>query len=327
MKNYFSIFLVLLFIILQSCNHHPPNPQPTNPQESIKIPDFNADSAHLFVAAQTAFGPRVPNSEAHRLCGSYLVHKMLQYSDTVFQQLFVTKAYTGEKLQAKNIIASFNLQASKRLILASHWDSRPFADHDPDPANRNKAIDGANDGASGVGVLIEVARQLQIIRPEIGVDIIFFDAEDFGTPESENLPGDWWCLGAQYWAKNPHVAGYHADYGILLDMVGATGATFYHEGISSYYAQNIVSKVWGKANKLGFGSYFINNQYHPVTDDHYYVNTLANIPMIDILHQDKSGNTGFYPYWHTTQDNIDKIDKVTLRVVGVTLLSVIRDEK
>lgn len=320
-KFWIWIFVPLLLI---ACHGKKENKDTNKPTE-ISTFAFEGDSAFAFVKAQVDFGPRTPNSEAHEKCADYLTTKLLQYCDTVYVQSFVATAYDGKKLNSKNIIGSFSPEKENRILLASHWDSRPMADHDAIEANQSKPIDGADDGASGVGVLLELARQLQKDRPEVGIDIIFFDAEDYGTPSSVNIPGDWWCLGSQYWAKNPHIEGYKANFGILLDMVGAPDAKFYHEYISGYYAREIVSKVWGTANKLGYGDLFINQQANPITDDHYYVNTLAHIPMIDIIHQDNTTGTGFRSVWHTTNDNINNISAATLEKVGKVLRTVISE--
>ena len=177
---------VILLFALFACNHN----QPTGPDnetrktENVQVPAFNADSAFAFVKAQTDFGPRVPNTEAHELCAAWLVEKLNGYADTVIVQEFRTRLYNNKGIDGKNIIASFNPQAKKRVILCSHWDSRPYADHDADEANWNTPIDGANDGASGVGVLIECARCFhnQTLPEKVGVDIILFDLEDFGPP-------------------------------------------------------------------------------------------------------------------------------------------------
>lgn len=326
MKNVylFLLFLLCLFL-LNNCDRSEKKETPSKP--TIEAAAFDADSAFSFVEMQTDFGPRVPNTEAHRQCGELLYSKMLQYADTVIVQDFIAVTYDGQKLKSKNIIAVFSPEKEKRILLGAHWDSRPIADYDLNPDNRKTPIDGANDGASGVGVLIELARQLHLNRPDVGIDIIFFDAEDWGTPQSEDVPGDWWCLGSQYWSKSKHIPGYKAQYGILLDMVGAADATFFHEGFSRHYASNIVSKVWGLAHQLGFGRYFINKSSNYITDDHYYINTLVKIPMINIVHQDNATGTGFYPYWHTVEDNIDKIDKNTLQVVGKTVLTHLYQEK
>jgi hypothetical protein len=325
------IFLAIIpFLILLSCNHSSNNTD-TLPQKenipTISIPDFNPDSAFFFVKTQTDFGPRVPNSEAHKKCALFLQNQLEKYCDIVIAQPFRTRTYDNVIINCKNLIGSFNPENPRRILLAAHWDSRPFADHDLNPANREQPIDGANDGASGVGVLLEVARQLKMIKPKIGVDIIFFDAEDWGTRNNNNESGDWWCLGSQHWAKNPHISNYKADFGILLDMVGAHNATFLQEGTSTQYASRIVAKVWKIAYRLGHKNYFLNAPGHHITDDHLYVNKLAKIPMIDIIHLDETTNTGFTYTWHTLQDNISIIDKTTLHVVGTTLLEVVRNEQ
>jgi hypothetical protein len=319
-----SAFCLLLFCI--SC-HHPNKNKPLKQEEqvTIAIPLFDADSAYHFVKMQTDFGPRVPNTEAHKNCEQFLQKQLEKYCDKVFVQSFVTTTYDGTKINCKNLIGAFHPENPKRILLASHWDSRPFADSDPNPANRDKPIGGANDGASGVGVLLEIARQLKEKNPEVGIDIIFFDAEDWGTRNSQNESGDWWCLGSQHWAKNLHIVNYKANFGILLDMVGASNAKFLQEAHSTFFASSIVTKTWGIAYRLGYKNYFINTASNPITDDHLYVNRIAKIPMINIIHQDNSTNTGFPSTWHTLQDNISNIDKHTLYVVGTTVLAVINE--
>lgn len=328
MKKCIFIFFLIIALANYSCRQQ--KEQAINDKGSniqLQAPDFNVDSAFYFVKLQTDFGPRVPNSLAHQECLQQLFSLLQTYCDTVYLQNFEAFAYDKSVLKSTNLIGVFNFTAKRRILLGAHWDSRPFADYDPDPKMRDKPIDGANDGASGVGVLLEIARQLKIKNPLIGVDIIFFDSEDYGTPASENLEGDWWGLGAQYWAKSAFKQNYHADFGILLDMVGGRDATFYHEGFSSFYAPEVISKVWSKAYQLGHGSYFINEGANPIIDDHYYVNKFAHIKMINIIHQDKKSSTGFTSTWHTQADNISNIDKQTLKVVGETVLAVIYDEK
>ena len=291
---------------------------------SIAVPTFDADSAYSYVATQVAFGPRVPNTDAHKACASYLASELERHGATVYVQDAVLTAYNGNKLNAQNIIGSFKPEEKHRILLFAHWDSRPYADWDADEANHRKPIDGADDGGSGVGVLLEIARQIGENAPKAGIDIIFFDAEDYGTPEfvNENHP-DSWALGSQFWAKNPHVPNYTAEYGILLDMVGAKGATFYKEGFSVQYAARYVEKVWSAARKLGYGKYFINSKIGDITDDHKYVIKGRHIPCIDIINYKPNTNKGFADYWHTMDDNMDIIDKQTLKAVGQTVLEVI----
>jgi len=325
--NKYWLLLGVVALLLSSCGDKKDKKESVTPEVEVILPDFNADSAFHFVQAQTEFGPRVPNGDAHAQCAVFLTQTLKLYCDTFYVQEYIATTYNGIKLRAKNMIGSFNPDHEKRIFLAAHWDSRPYADHDPDRANHEKPIDGANDGASGVGVLLEIARQLAIKNPNIGVDIIFFDAEDWGPPTGSNLNGDWWCLGSQHWAQNPHLESYRAEYGILLDMVGASDAKFYHEGYSSHYAQSIVSKIWGTAHRLGFSNLFINQPGNPIIDDHLYVNQIAKIPTVNIVHQDNHTGTGFNHTWHTLMDNISNIDKNSLDKVGKTVLAVIYSEE
>lgn len=332
MKTYSSLVLFGLLLLGVACGV---SSSPTESTESatalaekaVAMPDFDADSAYLFVSEQMDFGPRVPQTSAHALCARYLEKKMLGYADEVTVQDFSMKIWNGERRAGKNIIASFAPEHPQRLLLAAHWDSRPMADHDPLPENWAQAVPGANDGASGVGVLLEIARQLSIKAPSVGVDIIFFDLEDWGTPQNEEeVDPDTWCLGSQYWAENPHKIGYSAYYGILLDMVGCAQPCFTREGISMYYASDIVDKVWKTAHQLGFSSVFRNEKTGMIVDDHLYVNKIAKIPMINIIHYDSQTATHFYPYWHTVHDDLSKIDKNTLRIVGQVVLAQIYRE-
>ncbi|TAJ14868.1 M28 family peptidase [Marinilabiliaceae bacterium JC017] len=296
---------------------------------TIATPIFNGDSAYHYVDAQVAFGPRVPNTEKHAACANYLASQLKRFGAHVIVQEAPVIAFDGTTLNAKNIIGQFNPEQKKRILLFAHWDTRPFADHDPDPAKRNTPILGANDGASGVGVLLEIARQLGKTDHHLGIDIIFFDAEDYGTPDHKNMPykEDTWCLGSQYWAKNPHTPNYRAKYGILLDMVGARDALFYKERYSMQYAPNIVEKVWNTAADIGYLRHFSYDLGGQITDDHVYVATIRNIPCIDIIQHDPMSETSFGTYWHTHDDTMENIDKNTLKAVGQTVLEVIYSEK
>ena len=296
-------------------------PEATN---NMSAPVFNQDSAYTFVERQVQFGPRVPNTEAHKACAQYLSSELDRFGAKIYVQEAVLTAYNGDRLQASNIIGVFNPEQTKRVLLFAHWDSRPYSDRDPDVNNHHKPIDGADDGASGVGVLLEIARQIGIQGIGIGIDIIFFDAEDYGVPDFLNdYSPDSWCLGSQFWAKNPHVPNYKAEYGILLDMAGSRNATFYKESLSVQYAAPIVERVWSTARNLGYGKFFINASGGFITDDHEYIIKLRSIPCIDIINYNPSTPHGFGSYWHTQQDTMDNIDRETLKAVGQTILEVI----
>ncbi len=295
------------------------------------LPEFCADSAYNYIKRQTDFGPRVPNTKAHDDCGIWLAAKLASFgADKVHLQNFDAKTFDGNTLKCLNIIGSFNSDCPTRVILCSHWDSRPWADNDPDPSKHKTPVDAANDGASGVAVILEIARQMQQKAPQIGIDCIFLDAEDWGPGDDykgEHLE-TWWGLGTQEWARNPHEKGYKARYAILLDMVGGKGATFYREKYSVMFGKQYVDKVWNAASQLGYSSLFRKQDGFYVTDDHYFINTIARIPAIDIVpYIPNCPSSSFGPTWHTTQDNIDNIDKNVLEAVGKTLISVIYNEK
>jgi len=325
-----SILIVIPFLLYACGGENKPTQKNNALQTTIKskvtVPDFNADSAYAFVEKQLSFGPRVPGSDAHKACASWLETELKRFTDHVIVQEFKSRIYNNEIFDGTNIIASFKPEIKNRIFLSAHWDSRPFADHDPDDSKHNTPIDGANDGASGTGVLIEIARQLSIRQPKIGVDIILFDLEDYGPPQDSQTSEstDTWGLGSQYWAKNTHVPGYTARYGILLDMVGASNAIFMKEGFSVYFAPDHVDKIWNIASDIGYGDYFVEQEGGYITDDHYFINLMAQIPTINIIHLDPASvNGSFYDHWHTVSDNLEQIDRSTLKIVGQTVLTVI----
>ncbi|MDE5736038.1 MAG: M28 family peptidase [Bacteroidales bacterium] len=290
---------------------------------------FDRDSAYAFVARQVAFGPRTPGSVAHDRCADYLYAVLAGCADTVIRQPFTAERWDGRAMQGVNIIACFAPENPRRVLLAAHWDSRPYADQEADSTLHRTPIDGANDGASGVGVLLEVARVLAAHAPAVGVDIVLFDLEDAGRPDFiPYTPGDenTWCKGSQHWAAQPHTPGYTAAYGILLDMVGNRQPMFAQESTSLYYAADILDKVWAVAAESGYGAVFVPNRTGGIIDDHLFVNRLARIPMIDIIHKDFGTSTGFFPQWHTLQDNMAQIDPNTLDIVGKTLLETLYRE-
>ncbi len=329
MKKSITIFFLVLLATACSDSGSKNSASEIVQKDLIKAPALNADSVYSFVQAQVDFGPRVPNSEAHQAAADYFVNKFRSYGAKVVVQEFEDQNYEGKTLKLKNIIASFNLAAKKRILLAAHWDTRQFSDKDKE--NVYGKLDGANDGASGVGVLLEVARVISVNdAPSVGVDFILFDGEDGGEHRdmaSVAFTGgkeSWWCLGSQYWSKNKHAANYTAYYGVLLDMVGASGATFYQDTISKNNAQRIVDKVWNNAAQLGHGKFFINKPGLELMDDHLFVNKYARIPMIDII--DMRGGVAFVPEHHTQNDNMEAIDKNTLKAVGEVLLSMLYNE-
>jgi len=327
--------LLVTFLILGACKEEvkkvenkteTPKNIPSNVVKDIQVPIFDGNAAYNYVKKQVEFGPRVPNSAGHKKCGDFLVNEFAKVGLSVIEQKAILTAFDGTKLNARNIIASLNPDAEKRILLMAHWDTRPFADQDS--KDRTKPILGANDGASGVAVLLEVANILVKDSLKIGIDIILFDAEDYGQPEGTMVSPkpDTYCLGSQYWAKNKHKANYKAEFGILLDMVGAKDAVFTKEGTSVYYAPQIVNKVWDIARYKGYEKYFSYQQTNPITDDHFYVNEIAKIPSIDIIHYDASTPSHFGKYWHTHNDNLEAVDAQTLQIVGQVLLEVIYRE-
>ena len=316
----FFLGILLVFLSIYACKENKTQQQQQKQVELPPLPDFNSDSVYAFVKAQIDFGPRVPNTKAHVNCGDYLINKMKGWCDTVIVQAGTVTAFDKTRLSFRNIISSFNPQTKRRILLFAHWDTRPWSDQDT--INKDKPSLGADDGASGVAVLMEIARQLKKNKTGIGIDIIFFDAEDWGMEGGGPGAEDSYALGTQYWAGKLHVNNYTADYGILLDMVGAKGAQFRKEGLSRTEAGFVVDKVWQMANRLGYSSYFLYEDGGWVTDDHVYVNQI-NIPSIDIIHSSHATKSGFPAHWHTHADNIDVIDRNVMKAVGQTLIGVI----
>lgn len=292
----------------------------TTTPETAPTVVFNADSAYAYVQRQCDFGPRVPNSEAHRECGDWMAAELRSRGANVTEQRMKLKAFDGTTLDARNIIAEFYPEKERRVLLLAHWDCRPWADNDPNPDNHRKPVDGANDGASGTGVLLEMARLLQSHEPSIGVDILLVDAEDWGETEGDESS---WALGTQHWLQYPHRKGYAMpEYGILLDMVGNADASFKKEYFSLRFASSIVEKIWKTAEQLGYSSKFPDTKGGAITDDHLFVNA-AGIPCVDIIDQRTDSQTGFFPQWHTTDDKMTHIDRSTLKAVGQTVATLL----
>lgn len=313
--------VVLLF--LSSCNggaDKPSSTVTTQPTAQVKTPSFNADSAYSLVATQVAFGPRTPGSAAQKQCAAWMTTQLKQCCDTVYTQTTTVTGGDKKQLPCINLVGSINPSAKRRILLLTHWDSRPWGDEDKQ--DKDKPILAADDGGSGVAVLLEVAKQVKAmgLSPELGVDILFTDVEDYGKDVwGENS----FCLGTQYWAAHPHVAGYKAEFGILLDMVGARGAQFPLERISRQFADGVQQNVWQAAAHAGYSSFFPYADAPGITDDHVPVNQIAGIKTIDIVNLTNNPRSPFAAHWHTHQDNMDVIDRNTLKAVGQTLLQVI----
>lgn len=314
MKKRFLIISLFMLLTVACTN----TATTTEQAETKMFPEFNADSCLLYLKAQTDLGARVPNTDAHDRCRDYIVYKFEQCGLKVIKQDAELKAHDGKILHSTNIIASFNPDVRNRIFIASHYDSRPWCDEESLKEDAANPVLGANDGASGVAVMIELARIISQNPIEtIGVDLICFDSEDYGISGAENS----FCLGSQYWAKNLHRRDYKPRFGILLDMVGDPNAAFYREQVSEYYASDIVDLVWKEAGKAGYSDVFKNQQGGAITDDHYYVNALAGIPCIDII--DYKPGIGFPETWHTAHDTPDHISAKTLGIVGNVLVRLI----
>lgn len=319
--------LAVLFLSCHAGEDKKPNAGVSNPAKTeVYAPAFDADSAYAYVAQQVAFGPRVPNTPEHAACALWLASELKRHGAEVTVQEGRARAFDGTILNMKNIVGTFHPESRDRILLFAHWDTRPFADKDT--VRLREPIDGANDGASGVGVLLEIARQLGLEAADVGVDIVFFDAEDYGRPEWLPAIEDGyktWCLGSQFWAANPHRIGYRARFGILLDMVGAGDAVFHQEGTSLRYAPHVVRKIWKRAADLGFSDRFNSSPTPPTVDDNLFVSELAGIPSANIVdYRTQVRPMGYGPFHHTHADNMDVIDRETLAQVGATVLSVVR---
>jgi hypothetical protein len=327
-----KILLFQAIFLIFSCKEIKQNtPVETKPFYSENVPIFNADSAFLYVKNQVDFGPRVPGTKAWSNCASWYLELLKPYNLTISEQKTKVKNHSNKELPVHNIMVQYNASAKKRILIASHWDSRAIADQDTE--RKAEAVLGADDGASGVGVMLEIIRVINLKKDlKIGVDFLFIDTEDVGPADYEALDlsdverMNSWCLGSQYWAKNKVPAGYNANFGVLLDMVGGKGNTFTMEGTSMMFAGSAMKKVWDTGNRIGYSAFFLYEKTSPVTDDHLFINQLAGLPMIDIINHQINQEPSFGKCWHTHCDDMNRIDKSTLKAVGQTLLQVLYDE-
>lgn len=321
----FHLPFSLFFLLMLGCT-----PAHKELADSIVLhpaPEFNADSAYIHIEKQVTFGPRIPGLESHAQCGDYLVERLRSYGAEVTEQRdSVTVAY-GLRLPIRNIIASFAPEKSDQILLVAHWDSRPVADMD---SNRpNEPIEGAHDGASGVGVLLEIARLISLQQPAVGVNIILFDTEDQGKvwEDGDDFETEFfYCMGSRHWAANPHLSGYKAKYGIMLDMVAAADARFTLEEHSMKHAAPQMRNLWAIAHKLGYGHYFPFNLTRTVQHDHQFLTEIAGIPTLAIMHHDIESQYAFGSYWHTHEDNLASVDRNTLKAVGQSLVQTLFNE-
>lgn len=328
MKNFIMAMLTVAAISLGACGSKTAADSGDNAEAGVLTApvEADADSLYGFVAAQVGFGPRVPGSQAHGECRRFIADRLSAYGvDPVDVEADPVTTWDGKRLVAHNIMGRVNPGAKERVLLLAHYDTRPWADEDPNPENRATPIDGANDGGSGVAVLLEIARKLQEHPLDsIGVDLLFVDLEDSGQSGAGDEGS--WCLGTQEWVKRiPYTLDDTPRFGILLDMVGGDRAVFHREHISQSYAKGIVDKIWALAAASGYADRFPNSMGGSVIDDHLHVNQ-AGIPCVDIIESCNPHTGSFNPTWHTTADNLASIDRETLRIVAQVVLNLLYRE-
>jgi Zn-dependent M28 family amino/carboxypeptidase len=319
MKKIIPFLILALFTF--SCGHK--EKEDTYPAFELtsngNVPKFNGDTAYAFTAKQVSFGPRNPGSGGHSEALNYFYNQFEQYTDSVQLQQFSYSGYNNEVLNLTNIIASFNPDDTNRIMITAHWDTRPRSDNDQNPTNVNLPILGANDGASGCGVILELARLLKNNKVKYGIDLVLLDGEDYG--KDDDL--DNFCIGTKYFTENMN-GRITPAFAINLDMVGDKNASFPVEGYSNQYAPDIVNMVWNIADQIGAAD-FIRNNYSQIYDDHLILNQ-GGIKAVDIIDADLVGNhtAGIRRnYWHTQNDNMKNISAQTLQQVGDVLTHLI----
>ena len=300
--------------------------------DTVNVPQFNVENAYKSIVEQCNFGPRVPNTDAHEKCADYIATAFEKLGYKVTLQTATLPRYDGVSMKNVNIFASCDTVSERRILISAHWDSRPWADQDDNEENHKKPVLAANDGASGVAVMLELARIIRQQQPGIAVDFVCFDTEDCGTPEWDKTGNDQkdeatWCLGSQYFAANLPTPEYRPIYAVNLDMVGGKGAKFLQEGFSKRYAPNVVDKIWAAAALAGYSTVFPVQDGGYATDDHLPLIQIAGIPTVDIIPCYTDYENSFGPTWHTVNDTMENIDPNTLKAVGQTMVQVLFSEK
>jgi len=307
MMRYRRVGSLAVLAFLGGCSSPPPAP----PRE------FDGATAFRYAEAQVAFGPRVPGTEGHRRMAAWLDSLARAKADSVLIQDWVNVTAKGARVPLHNVMMRFNPAAADRILFLAHWDTRPTADKAINPEDRNKPIPGANDGASGVAVLLGVADALRKTPSSLGVDLLFVDGEDFGSFEDSTET----LLGARYYAKN-QAPGPKPLFAVLFDMIGDRDLQIYQEGNSLLGAPEVVERVWEAAKIAGYSKVFIAAPRHTLVDDHLPLQQ-AGIRAIDVIDYDYGNNNSL---WHTPDDTIDKLSVQSLQAVGDVGMTVIRLE-
>jgi glutaminyl-peptide cyclotransferase len=292
----------VLALGLAACSHEAP-PPPAH--------EFEGTAAFEYLKTQVAFGPRIPGTKPHEQMAQWLDSLLRRRTDTLVVQAWTHVTAKGDSLPLRNFIARFSPKATTRVLFLAHWDTRPRSDG-PNSKNPKAPVPGANDGASGVAVLLGVADALKRHPPTIGVDLLFDDGEDYGDFNQE--PGDV-LIGARYYAAHP-VSGERPKYAVLFDLVADRDLQIYQEGNSLTGAPEIVNLVWAAARKVGHQDVFIDAPKHTLTDDHVELQKVG-IKAIDVVDFD-------YPPWHTPEDTIDKVSAASVQTVGDVAMALVR---
>ncbi len=275
------------------------------------VREFKGTTAFSYVEKQMSYGPRIPNTPGHDKMGDWLLAELRARTDTVIVQEINHRLSNGQVLHLRNFFARFKPQATERVLFLAHWDTRPMADKSQNLGQQRMPVPGANDGASGVAVLLGVADALKAHPPADGVDLLFVDGEDYGDFADTNDV----LIGSRYFAAH-QPPGYQPLYAVLFDMVGDKDLDIQQEGFSLAKAPEVVQHVWRTADRLGYSRAFQPRVGQTLTDDHGSLQKVG-IHAIDVVDFD-------YPYWHTTEDTIDKVSAESLQIVGDVAVALVR---